>query len=183
MWFNWLCRSASGWRTCSDHRSGVNGDTSASKSHSSPTNGYICKDCSFHSQRTDAYVTQSASSSSSQLVQSSSDILSSSSSSSSPFTSIYSRDRSRRNKTGEELFCSARRWRDSSRCFLKKLCSCQSVMVAVSLIGVLRSMCNACVRYSKQGLAPLLTLVTVVFSSVVWLASQARASTGRGELC
>lgn len=56
-------------------------------------------------------------------------------------------------------------------------------MVAVSLLGVLRSMCNACVRYSKQGLAPLLTLVTVVFSSVVWLASQARASTGRGELC
>ncbi|CAG11408.1 unnamed protein product, partial [Tetraodon nigroviridis] len=134
-----------GRRICSDHSSGVNGDTSASKAHASLTNGYICKDCSFPSQKIDTFITQS-SSSSSQLAQSSSDILSSSSSSS-PFTSVYSRDRSRRSKT-----------------------------------GVLRSICNTCVHYSKQSLAPLVSLVTVVFSGVLWLGSQARASTGKGVL-
>ncbi|XP_023143957.2 SUN domain-containing protein 1 isoform X6 [Amphiprion ocellaris] len=83
--------------------SGVNGDASVSKSHSSRGNGYICKDCSLHSQRTDSLITQSSSSllssssSSSQAAEASTDGLSSSSS---PFTSIYTRDRSRRSKTG-----------------------------------------------------------------------------------
>eukprot|EP00066_Takifugu_rubripes_P012970 XP_011602236.1 PREDICTED: SUN domain-containing protein 1 isoform X3 [Takifugu rubripes] len=130
----------SGRRICSDHRSGVNGDTGTSKSHSSIANGYICKDCSFHSQKIDSFVASSP-----QLGRASSDILSSSSSS--PFTSIYSRDRSQRKKT-----------------------------------GVLRSICNTCVRYSKQSLAPFVSLLTVIFSSVVWLGSQARASTGKGVL-
>ncbi|TWW69988.1 SUN domain-containing protein 1 [Takifugu flavidus] len=129
----------SGRRICSDHRSGVNGDTGTSKSHSI-ANGYICKECSFHSQKIDSFVASSP-----QLGRASSDILSSSSSS--PFTSIYSRDRSQRKKT-----------------------------------GVLRSICNTCVRYSKQSLAPFVSLLTVIFSSVVWLGSQARASTGKGVL-
>ncbi|XP_034394392.1 SUN domain-containing protein 1 isoform X2 [Cyclopterus lumpus] len=76
----------------------VNGDASASKLHTSLTNGYICKDCSFHSQKTDSPITQCSSSSSSQAAEASSEGLFSSSSS--PFTSIYSRDRSRRSKTG-----------------------------------------------------------------------------------
>lgn len=69
----------------------------------------MCKDCSFHSQKINSFIPQSTSSSSSQLAQASSDILSTSSSS--PFTSIYSRDRSQRKKTGEELFsCSSPCW-------------------------------------------------------------------------
>ncbi|CAJ1075003.1 SUN domain-containing protein 1 isoform X4 [Xyrichtys novacula] len=90
-----------------DHSSSsVNGDASAStsKSHASLHNGYICKDCSLHSQKSDSStITQTSSSPlSSQAAVASSDAFfaASSSSSSSPFTSIYSRDRSRRNKTG-----------------------------------------------------------------------------------
>ncbi|XP_067334236.1 SUN domain-containing protein 1 isoform X11 [Channa argus] len=79
-----------------DYSSGVNGDASTSKSHTSPANGYICHDCSLHSQKMDSFVTRS-SSSSCQAVQASTDNLSLSSS---PFTSIYSRDRNQRNKTG-----------------------------------------------------------------------------------
>lgn len=57
-----------------------------------------------------------------------------------------------------------------------------SVMVVVSLQGVLRSICNACVHCSKRSLAPLLSLISVIFSSVLWLGSQARAATGPGKL-
>lgn len=53
----------------------------------------------------------------------------------------------------------------------------------MSLSGVLRSICNTCVRYSKHSLAPFVSLLTVIFSSVVWLGSHARASTGKGKLC
>ncbi|XP_056257382.1 SUN domain-containing protein 1 isoform X10 [Seriola aureovittata] len=90
------------WGRCStaDHSSSnVNGDASVSKSHTSLANGYICKDCSLHSQEMDSFITRSSSStsSSSQAAEASTGALSSSSS---PFTSIYSRDRSQRNKTG-----------------------------------------------------------------------------------
>uniref|UniRef100_A0A3P8SZJ2 Sad1 and UNC84 domain containing 1b n=1 Tax=Amphiprion percula TaxID=161767 RepID=A0A3P8SZJ2_AMPPE len=95
--------------------SGVNGDASVSKSHSSRGNGYICKDCSLHSQRTDSLITQSSSSllssssSSSQAAEASTDGLSSSSS---PFTSIYTRDRSRRSKTAHSSFCGSMNVKD-----------------------------------------------------------------------
>ncbi|XP_070778706.1 SUN domain-containing protein 1 [Enoplosus armatus] len=125
--------------------SSVNGDTSASKSHTSLANGYICRDCSFHSQKMDSLITRSSSSSSSsQAAEASSDALSSSSS---PFTSIYSRDRSRKNKT-----------------------------------GVLVSMSNTCIRYSKRALAPIVSLVTLLFNNVLWLGSRAKSPPGKGVL-
>lgn len=129
--------------------SSVNGDTSASKSHTSLANGYICKDCSFHSQKMDSIITRSSSSSSSssQAAEACSDALFSSSTTSSPFTSIYSRDRSRRNKT-----------------------------------GVLVSMSNTCIRYSKRALAPIVSLVSLLFNSVLWLGSRAKSSPGKGVL-
>ncbi|XP_041672740.1 SUN domain-containing protein 1 isoform X2 [Cheilinus undulatus] len=136
----------------SDHSSsGINGDASvsASKSHASLANGYICRDCSFHSQKKNSLITQSSSSSlssSSQAAVASTDALSSSSSSS-PFTTLYSRDRSRRNKTG--------------------------VLVSVS---------NTCVRYSKRALAPIVSLVTLLFNSVLWLGSKVRHPPGTGVL-
>ncbi|XP_070838266.1 SUN domain-containing protein 1 isoform X5 [Chaetodon trifascialis] len=93
-----------------DHSSSsVNGGASASKSHTSLANGYICKDCSLHSQKMDSFITRS-SSSSSQAAEASLDALSSSSSS--PFTSIYSRDRSRRNKTAHSSFCGSMNVKD-----------------------------------------------------------------------
>ncbi|XP_025761989.1 SUN domain-containing protein 1 isoform X6 [Oreochromis niloticus] len=127
--------------------SSVNGDASTSKSHAALSNGYICRDCSLHSPKMDSFVTQSASSllssSSSSTFQAAEPSTDALSSTSSPFTSIYSRDRSRRNKT-----------------------------------GVLASMSNTCIRYSKQALAPIVSLVTVLFNSVVWLGSRAKSQTG-----
>ncbi|XP_068433997.1 SUN domain-containing protein 1 isoform X6 [Clinocottus analis] len=137
-----------GRSSSNDHRSSnVNGDASASKSHTSLTNGYVCKDCSFHSQTTDSPITQSSSSlsSSSQAAEASSGGVFSSSLS--PFTSIYSRDRSRRNKT-----------------------------------GVLVTMSNTCVRYSKRALAPIVSLVTLLFNNVLWLGSRAKSHSGKGVL-
>ncbi|XP_044037106.1 SUN domain-containing protein 1 isoform X2 [Siniperca chuatsi] len=127
------------------HSSSVNGDASVSKSHTLLTNGYICKDCSFHSQKMDSLITRSSSSPSSQAAEASSVALSSSSSS--PFTSIYSRDRSQRNK-----------------------------------IGVLVSMSNTCIRYSKRALAPIVSLVTLLFNNVLWLGSRAKSPRGKGVL-
>ncbi|KAI3359843.1 hypothetical protein L3Q82_014197, partial [Scortum barcoo] len=134
------------WRSSStDHSSSnINGDASAStsKSHTSLANGYICKDCSFHSQKKDYIITQSSSSSSCQAAEASSGALSSSSS---PFTSIYTRDRSRKNKTG----------------------------VLVS---------NTCMHYSKRALAPIVSLVTLLFNNVLWLGSRAKSPPGKGVL-
>uniref|UniRef100_H3DKT7 Sad1 and UNC84 domain containing 1b n=1 Tax=Tetraodon nigroviridis TaxID=99883 RepID=H3DKT7_TETNG len=118
--------------TCVDGQAGVNGDTSASKAHASLTNGYICKDCSFPSQKIDTFITQS-SSSSSQLAQSSSDILSSSSSSS-PFTSVYSRDRSRRSKTGV-LASFTNSLRQAMSSSLSQLCFVTIVLTHSSFCG------------------------------------------------
>ncbi|XP_044037114.1 SUN domain-containing protein 1 isoform X7 [Siniperca chuatsi] len=126
------------------HSSSVNGDASVSKSHTLLTNGYICKDCSFHSQKMDSLITRSSSSPSSQAAEASSVALSSSSSS--PFTSIYSRDRSQRNK-----------------------------------IGVLVSMSNTCIRYSKRALAPIVSLVTLLFNNVLWLGSRAKSPRGKAH--
>ncbi|XP_067334233.1 SUN domain-containing protein 1 isoform X8 [Channa argus] len=125
-----------------DYSSGVNGDASTSKSHTSPANGYICHDCSLHSQKMDSFVTRS-SSSSCQAVQASTDNLSLSSS---PFTSIYSRDRNQRNKT-----------------------------------GVLVSMSNTCMHYSKRALAPIVSLVTLLFNNVLWLGSRAKITLGKAH--
>ncbi|KAG7242912.1 hypothetical protein INR49_018167 [Caranx melampygus] len=88
-----------GRSSTTDHSSSnVNGDTSVSKSHASLANGYICKDCSLHTQEMDSLITRSSSSSSSsQAAEASTGALSLSSS---PFTSVYSRDRSQRSKTG-----------------------------------------------------------------------------------
>ncbi|KAM7372004.1 hypothetical protein PAMP_009203 [Pampus punctatissimus] len=123
--------------------SSVNGDVSASasKSHTTLANGYICKDCSLHSHRTESLTTRSPSSS--QAGEASTDALSFSSS---PFTSIYSRDRSRRNKT-----------------------------------GFLMSMSNTCMRYSKQALAPIVSLFTLLFNSVLWLGSRAKSPPGKAH--
>uniref|UniRef100_A0A3Q1JV22 SUN domain-containing protein n=2 Tax=Anabas testudineus TaxID=64144 RepID=A0A3Q1JV22_ANATE len=131
-----------GRSSTTDQCSSVNGDASTSKSHTSPANGFICQDCSFHSQKTDSFITRS--SSSSQAAEASTDALFSSSS---PFTNIYSRDRNQKKKT-----------------------------------GVLMSVSNTCMRYSKQALAPVVSLITLLFNSVLWIGSRAKSSPGKGVL-
>ncbi|XP_054615251.1 SUN domain-containing protein 1-like isoform X7 [Dunckerocampus dactyliophorus] len=81
--------------------SSVNGDISASNSHATLANGYICHDCSFHSQQMDAHTARSPSPPSS--TSHAADVSAAaafSCSTSSPFTTIYSRDRSHKSKTG-----------------------------------------------------------------------------------
>ncbi|XP_044186169.1 SUN domain-containing protein 1 isoform X1 [Thunnus albacares] len=135
------------WGKSTDHSSSsINGDVSASasKSHATLANGYICKDCSVHSHRTESLTTHSSSSSNSQAAEASTDAHAFSSS---PSTSIYSRDRSRRNKT-----------------------------------GVLKSMLYTCIRYSKRALAPIVSLVTLLFNNVLWLGSRAKSPPRKGVL-
>uniref|UniRef100_A0A0S7F101 SUN1 n=1 Tax=Poeciliopsis prolifica TaxID=188132 RepID=A0A0S7F101_9TELE len=89
----------------SESSSNVNGEASFSKSNASVPNGYICKDCSFHSQQSHSRVTRSSltslsSSPSCQAAELSTDSLTSVSS---PYANIYTRDRSRRNKSGEKI--------------------------------------------------------------------------------
>lgn len=91
-----LCHLLSG-QISSHSVHGVNGDASTSKSHTSLANGYICRDCSLHSHKSDSYITRSSSSQAAEL---STDVASASSS---PISSVYTRDRSRKNKTGEFL--------------------------------------------------------------------------------
>ncbi|XP_054891131.1 SUN domain-containing protein 1 isoform X2 [Poeciliopsis prolifica] len=127
----------------SESSSNVNGEASFSKSNASVPNGYICKDCSFHSQQSHSRVTRSSltslsSSPSCQAAELSTDGLTSVSS---PYTNIYTRDRSRRNKS-----------------------------------GVLMSMSNSCVHYSKKALSPIVSLVSIVYSTLVWLGTRTRNS-------
>ncbi|KAM4598163.1 SUN domain-containing protein 1 isoform 2-T2 [Polymixia lowei] len=131
-----------------DHSSSVNGEAiaSVSKSHATVANGYICKDCSIHSPRTEALTTHSASSSSSSSSSSQAAAGALYSSSSSSSSCIYSRDKSRRNKT-----------------------------------GLLVSMSNACMRYSRRALAPIVSLVTLLFNNVLWLGSRAKSPLGKAH--
>uniref|UniRef100_A0A3P9HK13 Sad1 and UNC84 domain containing 1 n=1 Tax=Oryzias latipes TaxID=8090 RepID=A0A3P9HK13_ORYLA len=89
------CRVFSSVGQSSAQKSNVNGKASASKSHMALSNGYICNNCSLHAQKTDACMSKL----SCQAQEVSTEALSSTSS---PFTSVYTRDRSRKNKTGEE---------------------------------------------------------------------------------
>ncbi|XP_067088751.1 SUN domain-containing protein 1 isoform X2 [Osmerus mordax] len=126
----------------------VNGDlhSAASHTHTAHVNGYICNDCSIHSDRKEVLTTHTAaatsSSSSAQAAASSAAALSSSSSSSS---TIYSWDKSRRNKT-----------------------------------GALASVSGACVRLARRALAPAVSLVTLLFQNLLWLASKAVSPPGKG---
>ncbi|XP_010872293.2 SUN domain-containing protein 1 isoform X3 [Esox lucius] len=130
-----------------EHRSmGLNGGSNSKGSHSHTmlANGYICKDCSIHSERKDALTTYSSSSMFSSSSQAAS-AFSSSSSAGASSSSLYCADRSRRNKT-----------------------------------GVLVSFSNTCIHHSRRVLAPVMSLVTLLFQNVLWLGTRARSHTGKG---
>lgn len=41
-------------------------------------------------------------------------------------------------------------------------------------------MSNTCMRYSKRALAPIVSLVTLLFNNVLWLGSRAKSPPGKG---
>nr|XP_015801093.2 SUN domain-containing protein 1 isoform X3 [Nothobranchius furzeri] len=135
------------WGQSSGHSSSsINGDASSSGSHTLLANGYICKDCSLHSQKTNSSITRTSSSSLLSSAQAEGELSTNAlSSPSSPYTSIYTRDRSRRNRT-----------------------------------GVLMSVSNSCWQYSKQALAPIISVVSLFFSSVVRVGSWVKSSSEKG---
>ncbi|XP_061158537.1 SUN domain-containing protein 1 isoform X2 [Syngnathus typhle] len=86
-------------RTSHSAHSSSNGDVDASKSYVTHANGFICKDCSFHSEKNDSLITHT-SSTSSPSCRAEGACADSLYHSSSPFSTIYTIDRSRKNKTG-----------------------------------------------------------------------------------
>ncbi|XP_067334235.1 SUN domain-containing protein 1 isoform X10 [Channa argus] len=154
-----------------DYSSGVNGDASTSKSHTSPANGYICHDCSLHSQKMDSFVTRS-SSSSCQAVQASTDNLSLSSS---PFTSIYSRDRNQRNKTAHSSFCGSMNVKDL-------------VTEDASHLKLNGSLCYCllqpgyCVVGAGKAVGSGVSTVAQKLVSLIWMLLTAPVKAGRGLL-
>ncbi|XP_035260722.1 SUN domain-containing protein 1-like isoform X7 [Anguilla anguilla] len=84
----------------------VNGDTNSAQTQTSVLNGYICGDCSVHSERKDALTAysssrnNSSSSSSCAAVSRSAHTDSASAAAAASSTTIYSRDKSRKHKTG-----------------------------------------------------------------------------------
>lgn len=42
------------------------------------------------------------------------------------------------------------------------------------------SMSNTCMRYSKRAVAPIVSLVTLLFNNVLWLGSRAKSPPGKG---
>uniref|UniRef100_A0A4W5N5M5 Sad1 and UNC84 domain containing 1b n=1 Tax=Hucho hucho TaxID=62062 RepID=A0A4W5N5M5_9TELE len=140
--------SLKGRSSRTDHSStGANGSfNTVSHSHAMVANGYICKDCSVHSERKEALTTYS-SSSSSQAASAAAAAAAVSSSSSSLSSSLYCTDKSQKSKTG--------------------------LLVSVS---------NTCVHYSRRALAPIVSLVTLLFQNVLWLGTRARRHSGKGVL-
>ena len=91
-------------RSRAEHGSSkVNGDlhSAASHAHAALANGYICNDCSIHSDRKKVLTTHTTTSSSTSSAQAAASAAAALSSSSSSSSTIYSWDKSRRNKTGE----------------------------------------------------------------------------------
>ncbi|KAM6905259.1 SUN domain-containing protein 1 isoform 6-T7 [Xenentodon cancila] len=196
------------WGQSSSHRSsGVNGNASASKSHSSLANGYICNDCSLHSQKMDSAIIRS--SSSSQATELSADALNSASSS---FTSIYTRDRSRKNKTAHSSFCGSMNVKDLATedashlnlngslcddCKGKQYSETHTVLITHSsrsqrLVGALWTILayagycllqpGYCVVRAGKALASGVTTVAQRLVSFLWWLLAAPAKAGKGLL-
>ncbi|KAG7504964.1 hypothetical protein JOB18_020195 [Solea senegalensis] len=160
-----------GKSTTTDHGfSNLNGDTSLSESHTLLANGYICKDCSLHSQEMDSFITRS-SSSSSQAAEAYADVHSPSTV---PFTSIYSRDR-RRNKTAHSSFCRSMNVKDlvteeTSQLDLNgSLCYCL-LQPAYCVLGVGKALGSGVVAAAQNLL------------SLFWVLLSAPEKAGRGLL-
>ncbi|XP_053707671.1 SUN domain-containing protein 1 isoform X1 [Synchiropus splendidus] len=154
-----LIEGAWGRTSASSHcSSGVNGDTSTSKSHTTVANGYICKDCSFNSEKSSSPSVEPCSKA---LYSSTSSL-----SSSPPITRIYSRDRSRTNKKGFlASFCStcvhtSKKAFASVVSFVTLLCSsmvrlCSMEQITQGTAGALSSFSNSLKSALSSGFSHL----------------------------
>ncbi|XP_045066876.1 SUN domain-containing protein 1 isoform X5 [Coregonus clupeaformis] len=153
-----------------DHSStGANGGVNTvSHSHAMVANGYICKGCSIHSERKEALTTYSSSSSSTSQAGSAaaaSAALSSSSSSTQAASAaaaaaaVSSSSASSSSASSSSLYCTDKSQRNKT--------------------GLLVSVSNTCVHHSRRALAPIVSLVTLLFQNVLWLGTRARSHSGK----
>uniref|UniRef100_A0A669D637 Sad1 and UNC84 domain containing 1b n=1 Tax=Oreochromis niloticus TaxID=8128 RepID=A0A669D637_ORENI len=168
--------------------SSVNGDASTSKSHAALSNGYICRDCSLHSPKMDSFVTQSASSllssSSSSTFQAAEPSTDALSSTSSPFTSIYSRDRSRRNKTGDD--CKGKQVSETHTVLLKQSSRSRRLAGALWSVLVYAGHCllqpGYCVMRAGKALGSGVGTAAQRVLSLFWMLLAAPVKAGKGLL-
>ncbi|XP_035260730.1 SUN domain-containing protein 1-like isoform X13 [Anguilla anguilla] len=138
----------------------VNGDTNSAQTQTSVLNGYICGDCSVHSERKDALTAysssrnNSSSSSSCAAVSRSAHTDSASAAAAASSTTIYSRDKSRKHKTGKAV-TGAFWWLGTAWYQLVTLASLLNVFI---LTRVLPKLCKLLLF-----LLPLLLLLGVWF--------------------
>ncbi|XP_055754370.1 SUN domain-containing protein 1-like isoform X2 [Salvelinus fontinalis] len=165
-----------------DHSStGANGGVNTvSHSHTMVANGYICKDCSIHSERKEALTTYSSSSSSqAAFAAAAAATFSSSSSQAASAAAAASALSSSSSSQAASAAAAAAAISSSSASSSSLYCTVKSQR---SKTGLLVSVSNTCVHYSRRALAPIVSLVTLLFQNVLWLGTRARSHTGKGVL-
>ncbi|KAG5854089.1 hypothetical protein ANANG_G00033830 [Anguilla anguilla] len=158
----------------------VNGDTNSAQTQTSVLNGYICGDCSVHSERKDALTAysssrnnSSSSSSCAAVSRSAHTDSASTAAAAASSTTIYSRDKSRKHKTG--LLASAtNRFLLYSRSALVCLVSVATLLARSIPIqrlkesrGVLASLSESCLCFSRRAASSIAAFATSLVRSVL----------------
>ncbi|KAJ8398742.1 hypothetical protein AAFF_G00419390 [Aldrovandia affinis] len=141
----------------------VNGDISTMQTQSAAVNGYICKDCTSHVKRKEALTAYSSSS----LSQSAS------SSSSAATSTVYSRDKSLKHKSGVLVTLTSTCLR-FSRSVLTSVVSLVSLLMQTIMLrtgdeakgyqvkGVLVSVTDTCLRFSRRVATSVVSLLSLL---------------------
>ncbi|XP_024001092.1 SUN domain-containing protein 1 isoform X2 [Salvelinus sp. IW2-2015] len=176
-------------------------------------NGYICKDCSIHSERKEALTTYSSSSSSqaasaaaaAATFSSSSSQAASAAAAAATFSSSLSQAASAAAAAATFSSSSSQAASAAAAAATFSSSSSQAASAAAaaaaissssasssslyctvksqrSKTGLLVSVSNTCVHYSRRALAPIVSLVTLLFQNVLWLGTRARSHSGKGVL-
>ncbi|XP_029584715.1 SUN domain-containing protein 1 isoform X2 [Salmo trutta] len=164
-----------------DHSStGANGGVNTvSHSHGMVANGYICKDCSIHSERKEALTTYSSSSQAASAAAAAATFSSSSSQAASAAAAAAALSSSSSSQAASAAAAAATISSSSSASSSSLYCTVKSQR---SKTGLLVSVSNTCVHYSRRALAPIVSLVTLLFQNVLWLGTRARSHSGKGVL-
>ncbi|XP_029628893.1 SUN domain-containing protein 1 isoform X4 [Salmo trutta] len=147
-----------------DHSStGANGGVNTvSHSHAMVANGYTCKDCSIHSERKEALTTYSSSSSSrAASAAEAAAALSSSSSSQAASAAAAANAISSSSASSSSLYCTVKSQRSKT--------------------GLLVSVSNTCFHYSRRALAPIVSMMTLLYQNVLWLGTRAKSHSGKAH--
>uniref|UniRef100_UPI001EAEF494 A-agglutinin anchorage subunit-like n=1 Tax=Oncorhynchus gorbuscha TaxID=8017 RepID=UPI001EAEF494 len=170
-----LCVFPPGRSSRTDHSStGANGGiNTVSHSHAMVANGYICKDCSIHSERKESLTTYSSSSSS--QAASAAAAAATFSSSSSQAASAAAAALSSSSSSQAASAAAAAAAISSSSASSSSLYS--TVKSQRSKTGLLVSVSNTCVHYSRRALTPIVSLMTLLFQNFLWLGTQEPGAT------